>query len=74
MTTLNAQPSLFGTLSHAGESVTEIFRSIGRGLLAAQQLRANYLVSEHLVGTAEYKGMTQHQIAAQLNQAVIRSL
>lgn len=74
MTTLNAQPSLFATVAQFGESVTDVFRSIGRGLLAAQQLRANYLVSEHLVGTAEYKGMTQHQIAAQLNQAIIRSL
>lgn len=74
MTTLNVQTTALTSLAHFGESVIEVFRSIGRGIFAAQQLRANYLVSEHLVGTAAYKGMTQHEIAAQLNQAVIRSL
>ena len=74
MTTLNIQTTALTSLAHFGESVIYAIRGIGRGIFVAQQLRANYLVSEHLVGTAAYKGMMQHEIAAQLNQSVFRTL
>ena len=60
MTTLNIQTTALTSLAHFGESVIDAIRGIGRGIFVAQQLRANYHVSDHLVGPPPYKGMIQH--------------
>jgi len=74
MTAINVAHIAISSVNHVIDTVLGVFQTVGQTFHAAQQMRANYMVAEHLVGKAGYEGMTHGEIAVKLNRELVRSL